>query len=83
MKTLPSPIPIEEEVNQEKQKNDIKSVNTIPNPNYEKVNLDFNEAAEKTVNSVVHIQSTYQTQQTKDPIFEFFMDLNQIKKMNK
>ena len=66
-----SPIPIEEEVNQE-IKNDIKSVNTIPNPNYEKANLDFNEAAEKTVNSVVHIQSTYQTQQTKDPIFEFF-----------
>ena len=66
-----SPIPIEEEVKQE-NKNDIKSVNTIPNPNYEKANLDFNEAAEKTVNSVVHIQSTYQTQQSKDPIFEFF-----------
>ena len=55
-----SPIPIEEEVNQE-IKNDIKSVNTIPNPNYEKANLDFNEAAEKTVNSVSYTHLTLPT----------------------
>jgi len=54
------------------KENEIQAVNAIPNVNYEKANLDFTSAAEKTVNSVVHIQSTYLTQQSRDPIFEFF-----------
>ena len=41
------------------KENEIQAVNAIPNVNYEKANLDFTSAAEKTVNSVVHIQSTY------------------------
>jgi S1-C subfamily serine protease len=49
-----------------------KPVLANPYANYEKGNLDFNSAAEKTVNSVVHIQSTFLSQQSHDPIFEFF-----------
>ena len=60
------------EITEKEKENEIQAVNAIPNVNYEKANLDFTSAAEKTVNSVVHIQSTYLTQQSRDPIFEFF-----------
>ena len=44
--------------------------NAVLNP--EHTNLDFTAAAEKTVNSVVHIQSSFINQQKNDPLLEFF-----------
>ena len=53
-----------------------KPVRSNPNYNNEYNNLDFTSAAEKTVNSVVHIKSTFTIQQKSDPLLEFFWGPN-------
>lgn len=55
------------------QENSFKTVNANPYINKENSTLDFTSAAEKTVNSVVHIQSKFIVQQQSDPLIEFFL----------
>ena len=61
---------------EEIEKNSFKTVNTNPYNNKENSTLDFTSAAEKTVNSVVHIQSKFTAQQQSDPLIEFFWGPN-------
>lgn len=58
------------------QENSFKTVNANPYINKENSTLDFTSAAEKTVNSVVHIQSKFIVQQQSDPLIEFFWGPN-------
>ena len=49
---------------------------TLTNNNNSKNNLDFNLAAEKTVNTVVHIKSEYIQNYQSDPLLDFFWGPN-------
>ena len=53
-----------------------KPVKSDPYNNNEYKHLDFTSAAEKTINSVVHIKSTFTINQKSDPLLEFFWGPN-------
>ena len=62
--------------NKKVEEKTIKTVKSNTYLNKEYTNLDFTDAAEKTVNSVVHIQSTFTIKQESDPLLDFFWGPN-------